>query len=344
MSALRIATQWPDAKVALVSDRWGEDTTSYHSGGFWEPYTLADTPDDLVNRWAGDAYKHLEHLAYAEDAARTGVFAIGVRQLWSAPGRDTPPPTWCNIPPDFRVLSADEARRLRPERGPSPPGTRAPPIAGAYTFSSYVADMSRLMPFLERTCEAAGVSLHRGVAVRDCDDMQRVALECVGEGGRGDDVVVVNCAGIRGGSLAGNGGDRTVYPVRGQVVRVQAPQVKHVWFHDEETYIIPQVDSVVLGGSRQVGDWEEGNREEDVRAIREKCEALLPVLRGAPEVRAWAGLRPARPSVRVEREVIETDRGALRVVHNYGHGGAGVTLAWGCAGDVMRHISALLAP
>jgi len=46
------------------------------------------------------------------------------------------------------------------------------------------------------------------------------------------------------------------------------------------------------------------------------------------------GLRPARPTVRVELEHFE---GAW-CVHNYGHGGRGVTLSWGCA----REAAALL--
>jgi glycine/D-amino acid oxidase-like deaminating enzyme len=42
------------------------------------------------------------------------------------------------------------------------------------------------------------------------------------------------------------------------------------------------------------------------------------------------GLRPARPSVRCERDAAQP-----RLVHNYGHGGAGMTLHWGCARDVV---------
>jgi D-amino-acid oxidase len=45
-------------------------------------------------------------------------------------------------------------------------------------------------------------------------------------------------------------------------------------------------------------------------------------------LRDQTGLRPVRPTVRVEREG--------RVVHNYGHGGAGYTLSWGCAQEVVR--------
>jgi D-amino-acid oxidase len=44
------------------------------------------------------------------------------------------------------------------------------------------------------------------------------------------------------------------------------------------------------------------------------------------------GPRPGRPSVRLEAEQV----GAHRVIHDYGHGGAGVTLSWGCAEEVVR--------
>ena len=42
------------------------------------------------------------------------------------------------------------------------------------------------------------------------------------------------------------------------------------------------------------------------------------------------GLRPTRPQVRLE--AVDLD-GGRTLVHNYGHGGAGVTLSWGCAAD-----------
>ncbi len=48
------------------------------------------------------------------------------------------------------------------------------------------------------------------------------------------------------------------------------------------------------------------------------------------------GLRPGREEVRLERE----RHGSRLVVHNYGHGGAGVTLSWGCADEVVRCVLA----
>ena len=48
------------------------------------------------------------------------------------------------------------------------------------------------------------------------------------------------------------------------------------------------------------------------------------------------GLRPARRTVRLEAVPGETGT----VVHCYGHGGSGVTLAWGCADDVLALVRA----
>ena len=54
----------------------------------------------------------------------------------------------------------------------------------------------------------------------------------------------------------------------------------------------------------------------------------LPPVHIAPEreIRTVVGLRPFRPSgFRVAKEMI----GETAVVHNYGHGGGGITLSWG---------------
>lgn len=59
-----------------------------------------------------------------------------------------------------------------------------------------------------------------------------------------------------------------------------------------------------------------------------RCAALRPEIAGARVLEHRVGLRPARDAVRLERTRLPDGR---VLVHNYGHGGAGVTVAWGCA-------------
>jgi D-amino-acid oxidase len=119
--------------------------------------------------------------------------------------------------------------------------------------------------------------------------------------------------------------------VRGQVVRVAAPDVEE-WLLDQSdperlVYVVPRERDVVLGGTAQAGAEDRAPDPATTAAIRARCAALVPALQDAPVLGVAVGLRPERPAaVRLEAEG--------RVVHCYGHGGAGVTLAWGCAVEV----------
>ena len=87
---------------------------------------------------------------------------------------------------------------------------------------------------------------------------------------------------------------------------------------------------MILGGTATAGD---DNIDPDpavAAAIVERCARIEPRLLSARVIGHRVGLRPARPTVRLEREG--------RIVHNYGHGGAGVTLSWGCA----RYVTTLI--
>ncbi|WP_435742097.1 DNA polymerase Y family protein, partial [Nocardioides sp. SYSU DS0663] len=87
----------------------------------------------------------------------------------------------------------------------------------------------------------------------------------------------------------------------------------------------------VLQGGRSPADrqalvpW--GERPVGLRPTGPPWPGAIPPPAPARVLRTKVGLRPARPSVRLERQG--------RVVHCYGHGGAGVTLSWGCAEEVV---------
>lgn len=71
--------------------------------------------------------------------------------------------------------------------------------------------------------------------------------------------------------------------------------------------------------------------------LRRPCPSRNPPPLQASVEREWVGLRPGRSRVRLEAQDLATGgHRRLRVVHNYGHGGGGITLHWGCAGHAVR--------
>lgn len=63
----------------------------------------------------------------------------------------------------------------------------------------------------------------------------------------------------------------------------------------------------------------------------------------AAEIKDGVGLRPGRSSIRLEAEKHVTGSNKiLNIVHNYGHGGAGVTLCFGCAKDASSLVQSII--
>jgi D-amino-acid oxidase len=185
-------------------------------------------------------------------------------------------------------------------------------------FVAPAVDMSIHLPWLTGRLRALGGTVER----RDVSSLDELEADAV-----------VNCAGLGARELAR---DASLTAVRGQIVRVAAPEVRE-WLLDQSdpqrlVYVVPRINDVVLGGTADEGAEDRAPDPATTDAIRARCAALLPALRDAPTRSVAVGLRPARPAVRLEAEG--------RVVHCYGHGGAGVTLAWGCAGEVAALLGA----
>lgn len=137
--------------------------------------------------------------------------------------------------------------------------------------------------------------------------------------------VVVNCSGIASKFLAA---DDTLHPVQGQVVIVEQVGLEKWWLDGSgPTYVVPRSRDIVIGGTDVDGEWSRTPSSEVASGILRRALKLVPELAGAEVLAHRVGLRPARPTVRLER--------VDDVIHCYGHGGAGVTLSWGCAEEVL---------
>jgi D-amino-acid oxidase len=141
--------------------------------------------------------------------------------------------------------------------------------------------------------------------------------------------VVVNASGLGARLL---GGDGAVLPVRGQVVYVEQVGLDRWWLDSAgPTYVVPRSKDIVVGGTEEEGSWDPAPDDAVAKDILTRARELVPALRGAKVLGHRVGLRPARPTVRLEQV---TSTNGNRLVHCYGHGGAGVTLSWGCADEV----------
>jgi D-amino-acid oxidase len=265
-------------------------------------YPYRALPQDRVTAWSRTTYEELCRLAATEPAAGVDV-RRGV-ELLREPAGD---PWWRSAIPEFDHL---------PE---APEG-----YADGWRFAAPVIDMPLYLAWLTARLEALGGTVTRSWLS---------ALP--------DAPVLVNCSGLAARRLAG---DESVRPVRGQVVRLTRPVGLDEWLLDQSDpqrliYVIPRRKEVVVGGTAEEGNYDPTPRPECAQDILERARAAVPALAEGRVVAHRVGLRPGRPAVRLDTE---TRREGRAVVHCYGHGGAGVTLSWGCADEVTAHVHRLV--
>jgi D-amino-acid oxidase len=206
----------------------------------------------------------------------------------------------------------------RPLERPAPDSLPAPYVDG-YRFMGIVIDTSIYMDYLVSSFAQLGGE----IVQREVNSLEEAL---------GESRLVVNCCGLGARELCD---DEELVPVRGQMLRVRPQGLDAVILDDEGPnslgLLVPRRADLMLGGTTQAGDWNTEPREEDRAEILRKAKAMWPELGEVEVLDEVVGLRPVRRAVRLEAE--EFERGV--VVHNYGHGGAGFTLSWGCARDVV---------
>ncbi|CAF1047886.1 unnamed protein product [Rotaria sp. Silwood1] len=311
-------------QLTIISEKFTPDTTGDTSAGYWEPYGFANI-DERILRWAGYTYDIFVSEFFSTKAARAGIMKVTSYRLQGFNGENKDnnkifeKPKFAELVRHFRLLDQHELNmfdHLNPTSG--------------YVMSSITVEVIKYLPqllrYLSEDCRVKILKkkIHSLTELKNKAD------------------VIINCSGLASRHLVG---DQTIRPARGQVIRVYAPWIKSVYEFDTEEgfgYVIPQSDTVVLGGTFQLNDWNTKIDENDTQKILRICSKAFPALKQIRHGKVQVGLRPYRDNgVRLEHE--KTIDG-MNIVHCYGHSGAGVTLSWGCAKDVVEIVKTLLPP
>ncbi|KAI0567636.1 D-aspartate oxidase [Gracilaria domingensis] len=276
-----------------------------------------------IEEWATTTYNTLK--THVEE--NVGVTAMDALYLYA---RGQPEIPWYSDLTDMKLVGPQEDKRV-------PADYRC-----ALRFKTVVVQMNVYLMYLESCLVELGVPVH---STREFSKRSQSFLWDMGRVSQfaksiAHDTIVVNCAGIGARFLA----DEDLIPGRGILLRVKRPpEVNYVITEDPYdafqsrdgllAYAIPRGDEISLGGTLFKGDWNEEASDEEVDAVRKRAEQLLPI-KGMAETGRWSGLRPFRldGKAKVKRE-------SRNVISNYGHGGSGVTICWGCAESVVKLVA-----
>ena len=304
--------------VTLIADKFSPNTISDVSGAITQPLAQEGSSDAefaRVKRWCCVTYDYVNALYNSSDAAKAGVtrahgcFACPDTSLF--PEHDQ----WYRYLYHGLHLATENEKALYPAEKEGD---------FRFVFSTFLLRCRTYLPWLrERFTQHGGIIVQKKV-----DRLSELSSYDV----------VINCTGVGAGVLAG---DPNVYPGKGVALCVDAPWVNHMFafssFRPDMTYIFPRArpdgkKEVIIGGTCLNGDYSETADADLCSGILQRCQAVMPSLAGAKVLDTWVGHRPMRKGgVRLEREGGSHDP---VIVHCYGHGGAGVTLHWGCVMDI----------
>ena len=290
------------SRAAIFAKETGQQTTSSVAAAVWYPYDAE--PAENVIAWALDTYKVLVELS---GEPRTGVSMMELRQFSRA--GEIQIPDWAHSL-GASVISTE---------GEKSPMISPSQFKSGFALTVPLMDTTIYLDYLASRFLAAGGSITADVFFEKLEDVDNEFF------------LVINCAGMGARDLIH---DVNLEPHRGQVAIVPKIDLGCAIVCDEPPlmYAIPRTNDCVFGGTNEVSDDRKIDPAVTSRIVAE-CSGVLKISK--PQILAErVGLRPFRRlGVRLERDRLRDGR---TVIHNYGHGGAGFTLSWGCASEVVN--------
>jgi D-amino-acid oxidase len=307
-TATTLARQGYD--VTVIAEKVGVDSASVIATAIWHVY-LVDPDDKRILDWSSRTLEVLLHLAATD--TKSGVELIEGVELFR--NSEEALPTWFDIPPKFSMLTLEELQDY-------------PGVKWGYFVSAPVANMEKYLPWLVDEAKKSGVTFQskKLASLEDVDPIYDL---------------VVSCTGIESQSFLA---DKTVVPVRGQYLMLRNAGIElERYIGDDDhpegmSYAILRDGDLLVGGTEEFGVAKlEFDQTPD--AILSRAAKFAPEI-SQIDPRKWekvVGLRPFRPGgVCLEMTSRMTKGGSMPVIFNYGHGGSGFSLSWGCAEEVLH--------
>jgi D-amino-acid oxidase len=298
-------------RAAIFAEELGERTTSAAAAAIWFPYD-AD-PADKVIAWSLGTYEQLRALARQQN---TGVSMIELR-CFARSGKISIPDWAKSLGAGSLIFASNTEISANKQRN-----ALESIFSSGFTMIVPLTDTTRYLDYLRERFANAGGAISGGVRLETIGDISP-RFE-----------VIVNCAGIGSAELVP---DPEMEPHRGQVAIVSKLDLPWAIVCDDPPlmYAIPRAGDCVFGGTNSIS-YDRQPIRADTDAIVAECSRTLNI-EPPPVIATRVGLRPFRKSgVRLESNKLSDGR---IVVHNYGHGGSGFTLSWGCAEEVLKLLS-----
>ncbi|HEY2726865.1 MAG TPA: FAD-dependent oxidoreductase [Parafilimonas sp.] len=287
--------------ITVFAKAFSPDITSNKAAAFWFPYHVRN--DKRGINWCKKSYSFYEKLSADKS---TG---ISIKQLIKVLRENVAEeePVWIEFMPKgvCNIISKENL---------------GPGIARAYDVQVPLIETQIFLPYLQNLLQQKNVVFKKQI-INNFNELSSFDI-------------ILNCTGLGSRKLCN---DKTVIPVRGQVALLETKTGMPIYLDNEmPLYIVPREDAMIVGGTYEENIFKEETEPKTIERILNTAYKVFPEFKQQKVIGNWAGLRPYRNEVRVEREE------DTNIIHNYGHGGSGFTLAFGCAEEVVGIADKLL--
>lgn len=282
-----------ECDIDVIAKAFSPDITSNRAAAFWFPYHIRN--DKRGIEWAKTSYHFYQTLC---NDTSTG---ISMKQLIKVLRKNVEEeePVWIDFMPEG-------ACKLVPQKD------LPEDVARAYDVTVPLIETQIFLPYLKNYVEQKGVKfIHREIV--SFDEL------------KSDYDIIINCSALGAQKLCN---DKTIIPVRGQVGLIETKTDFPIYLDNEKPlYLVPRKDAMIVGGTYEENVYDETTEPSTIQQLLNNAYKVFPQLQEQKVIGSWAGLRPYRPTIRLEKEG--------KIIHNYGHGGSGFTLTFGCAQEVV---------